>query len=162
MREATWVLGVLALALAGYAWRRQDGSLLRGVEAGWRTLRRTLPLLIVAFIITGYVRALNPQDLVRAWIGPESGTRGLWIGTAAGMLLPGGPYVVFPLIAALYQSGAGIGPTIAMITSWASLALLSVSFELPFLGWRFSLIRLALGLGAPLLVGLAASLLFPA
>lgn len=162
MREATWVLGLLALGLSAYAWWRRDGSLRRGVEAGWSTLRRTLPLLLIAFVIVGYVQALSPQDLVRTWIGPTSGARGLLIATAAGALMPGGPYVIFPLIAALYRSGAGIGPTIAMITSWASLALLSVSFELPFLGWRFTAIRLTLGLAAPLLVGLAASLIFPA
>jgi uncharacterized membrane protein YraQ (UPF0718 family) len=69
------------------------------------------------------------------------------------MLLPGGPYVVFPLIGTLYASGAGMGPTLAMITSWAALALLSVSFELPFLGWRFTLIRLSLGIFVPVLVG---------
>ena len=70
------------------------------------------------------------------------------------MLLPGGPYVVFPLVAALYHSGAGLGPTLAMITSWSALALLTVSFELPFMGWRFSILRLSLGLFAPLIVGL--------
>jgi uncharacterized membrane protein YraQ (UPF0718 family) len=75
------------------------------------------------------------------------------------MLLPGGPYVVFPLIATLFGSGAGMGPTLAMITSWAALALLSVSFELPFLGWRFTLIRLGLGFVVPILVGSAGMLL---
>jgi uncharacterized membrane protein YraQ (UPF0718 family) len=63
------------------------------------------------------------------------------------------------LIATIYQSGAGLGPTLAMITSWSTLALLSVSFELPFLGWRFSALRLSLGLPIPLLVGLVAHLL---
>jgi uncharacterized membrane protein YraQ (UPF0718 family) len=96
---------------------------------------------------------------VRTWIGPGTGLRGVFIGTAAGMLLPGGPYVVFPLIGTLYSSGAGLGPTLAMITSWALLALLSVSFELPFLGWRFSLLRLSLSLSLPILIGLIASAL---
>jgi uncharacterized membrane protein YraQ (UPF0718 family) len=81
------------------------------------------------------------------------------VGTGAGMLLPGGPYVVFPLIAALYQAGAGVGPTLAIITSWSALALLTVSFELPFLGWRFTLLRIGMGLAIPLLVGLAGTFL---
>jgi hypothetical protein len=46
-----------------------------------------------------------------------------------------------------------------MITSWATLALLTVSFELPFMGWRFSIIRLGLGLLIPLLVGVIGTLL---
>ena len=115
---------------------------------------------VIAFVIVGYVKVLAPQELVRSWIGPESGLRGVLIGSVAGMLLPGGPYVVFPLIAALFQTGAGLGPTLAMITSWSSLALLTVSFELPFLGWRFTIIRLGLGLLLPPLIGLVGSLLF--
>ncbi len=153
MTEATLILIGLAAGGMLIAWRRGDGSARRSLEVGWSTLKRTLPLLIVAFVIVGYVNALEPQALVRSWIGPGSGFRGVAIGTLAGMLLPGGPYVVFPLIGTLYASGAGMGPTLAMITSWASLALLSVSFELPFLGWRFTLIRLGLGFAVPLLVG---------
>jgi uncharacterized membrane protein YraQ (UPF0718 family) len=116
--------------------------------------------MIVAFAIVGFVEQLAPQEIVRAWIGPDSGLQGVLIGELAGALLPGGPYVVFPLIAAVYQAGAGIGPTLAMITSWSGLALLSASFELPFLGWRFTAIRIGLVLFVPLAVGLIGVLLF--
>ncbi len=154
MIESTAIMIVIALGMWGYARSRSDDSAQRGTTLGWQTLKRTLPLLIPAFVIVGYVKVLAPQDTVRSWIGPDSGFRGVLIGILAGMLLPGGPYVVFPLVAALYHSGAGLGPTLAMIVSWSALALLTISFELPFLGWRFSVLRLSLGLFAPLLVGL--------
>jgi uncharacterized membrane protein YraQ (UPF0718 family) len=160
MNQATFLLVLLALGVLAYAWRRGDGSHRRGVIQGWRTLRRTLPLLIIAFVIVGYVNILSPQDLVRAWIGPGSGWRGLFIGTGAGMLLPGGPFIVFPLIAALYQAGAGLGPMLSIITAWATLALLAISFELPFLGWRFTVLRIGLSLVTPPVVGFIGGLLF--
>ena len=160
MNQATLIMVVLALVLFVIAWQRGDGSHRRGVALGWQILKRTIPLLLVAFIIVGYVNVLEPQDLVSSWIGPGSGGRGLLIGTGAGMLLPGGPYVVFPLIAALYQAGAGLGPTLAMITSWSTLALLTISFELPFMGWRFTILRIGLGLVVPLLVGMVGQFLF--
>ncbi len=160
MTQATVLLAGLALGLLLYAWRRGDGSHRAGLVAGWQMLRRTLPLLLAAFVIVGYVDVLAPQDLVQAWIGPSSGWRGLLVGEATGMLLPGGPYVVFPLIATLYQAGAGLGPVLSMITSWSALALLSVSFELPFLGWRFTAVRFGLALAFPPLVGLMGLLLF--
>lgn len=153
MNTATLILAALALLLFSYAWRRGDGSHQRGAVQGWQTLRRTLPLLIVAFVIVGYVNVLSPQNLVQSWIGPESGWTGLLLAEVVGMLLPGGPYVVFPLIAALYGAGAGLGPAITLVTSWASLALISVTFELPFMGWRFTAVRWGLGLIFPLLVG---------
>jgi uncharacterized membrane protein YraQ (UPF0718 family) len=160
MIESTLIMIAIAFGMWVYARSRGDDSAQRGVIAGWKILKDTLPLLILAFAIVGYVKVLAPQDLVRSWIGPDSGLRGVVIGTAAGTLLPGGPYVVFPLVAALYQSGAGLGPTLAMITSWSALALLTISFELPFMGWRFSVLRLSLGLFAPILVGIIGWLAF--
>lgn len=160
MNTATVTLVVIAAGLLAYAWRRGDDSHRRGVAQGWQTLRRTLPLLIVAFVIVGYVNVLSPQDLVREWIGPGSGWQGLLLAEGLGMLLPGGPYVVFPLIATLYQAGAGLGPAVTLVTSWATLALLSVTFELPFMGWRFAAVRWGLGLAFPLLAGGAAQLIF--
>lgn len=160
MTLATGILAALAAGLFFVAWRRGDGSHRRGISLGWQTLKRTIPLLLLAFLIVGYVEVLSPQDLVEAWIGPETGWRGILIAEAVGMLLPGGPYVVFPLIAALYQAGAGLGQTVTLITSWATLAFISVTFELPFMGWRFTAVRWGLGLSIPLLTGLLAQLLF--
>lgn len=160
MNQATVILVLLAALMVAIAARKRDGSLKRGLELSWTTVKRTIPLMIVAFAIVGFVEQLAPQETVRAWIGPGSGIQGVLIGEAAGALLPGGPYVVFPLIATLYQAGAGIGPTLAMITSWSGLALLSASFELPFLGWRFTAIRIGLVLFVPLTVGVIGLLLF--
>jgi uncharacterized membrane protein YraQ (UPF0718 family) len=160
MNQATVILVILAALMIALAARRRDGSLGRGLDLSWITLKRTVPLMLVAFAIVGFVEELAPQEIVRAWIGPGSGIQGIFVGEVAGALMPGGPYVVFPLIAALYQAGAGIGPTLAMITSWSGLALLSASFELPFLGWRFTAIRMGLALIVPVVVGLLGMLFF--
>ena len=160
MNQATVILVLLAALMVAIAARKRDGSLKRGLELSWTTVKRTIPLMIVAFAIVGFVEQLAPQEIVQAWIGPGSGIQGVFIGELAGAVLPGGPYVVFPLIATLYQAGAGIGPTLAMITSWSGLALLSASFELPFLGWRFTAIRIGLVLFVPLTVGVIGLLLF--
>jgi uncharacterized membrane protein YraQ (UPF0718 family) len=160
MTLATAILVVLALALLAYAWMQGDGSHLKGIQFGWQTMRRTALLLLIAFAIVGYVEALGPEDLIRRWIGPGSGLSGILVAEGVGMLLPGGPYAVFPIIAVLYQAGAGLAPTITLITSWATLAFISVSFELPFMGWRFTAVRWGLGLGIPLVAGIAARLLF--
>jgi uncharacterized membrane protein YraQ (UPF0718 family) len=159
MTIATVTLVVIAAVLFIVAWRRGDGSHREGAVQGWRTLRRSVVLLLLAFAIVGYITALSPQDLVQTWIGPDSGWTGLLLGTLLGIALPGGPYVVFPLIAVLYQAGAGVGPTVALITSWAMLAFISLTFELSFMGWRFSAARWGLGLLFPIIAGFIAQLL---
>lgn len=160
MIAATSVLVALAALLFVHAWRRGDGSHVRGTIEGGRSLWQMLPLLLAAFAIVGFATALSPREIVQAWVGPESGWRGLVVAEGLGMLLPGGPYVVFPLIGALYRSGAGLGATVTLTTSWATLALLNLSFEIPFMGWRFTLTRWPLALGVPLLAGAAANVFF--
>ena len=160
MNTSTLFLTIIAIVMAVISFRQGKPVLAKGLAISWQTIKRTAILLLLAFSIVGFINVLSPQDLVHQLIGPGSGLSGLIVGVATGMLLPGGPYVVFPLIASLYEAGAGIGPTLAVVTSWASLALLSVSFELPFLGWRFSALRLSIGLAIPLLVGIAGQLLF--
>jgi len=160
MTTATIVLWIISLGLLLYAWWRGDGSLHKGLELGWQTMKRNALLLVIAFMLVGFVNVLSPTNLIQDWIGPDSGLRGLVLAEVIGMLLPGGPYVVFPLIAVPYSSGAGLGPAVTIITSWSTQALLTISFELPFLGWRFTAIRWGLGLVVPLLAGLGAMFLF--
>ena len=160
MSTVTLILWLIAVVLLIFAWQRKDGSLQRGLSLSWQTMRRNAALMILAFIIVGYVNILSPTELIQEWIGVDSGFKGFLLGEAVGMLLPGGPYVVFPLIAVLYQGGAGLGPAVTIITSWSTQALLAVGFELPFMGWRFTAIRWGLGIATPLIAGIVAQVLF--
>ena len=160
MTTASVALWTITISLLLVAWWKKDGSLKKALSLAWQTAKRNAVLMIFAFIIVGYVNILSPTQLIQAWIGPDSGFGGILLGELVGMLLPGGPYVVFPLIAVLYQAGAGLGPAVAIITSWSTQALLTIGFELPFMGWRFTAIRWGLGLFIPLLTGVVAALLF--
>lgn len=160
MKIATLILWVITVGLFFVAWRKKDDSLQKGGQLAWQTTRRNAVLLVLAFVIVGFVNALSPTELVKKWIGPESGWGGLLLAEGMGMLLPGGPYVVFPLITVLYQAGAGLGAVITLITSWATQSFLTVTFELPFMGWRFTAIRWGLSLLVPFLAGVVAQLVF--
>ena len=160
MNTATLILWAIALGLLFLAWRQKDGTLKKGLRLTWTTIKRNAALMILAFLIVGYVNVLSPTQLVQTWIGADTGLRGIFLAEVIGMLLPGGPYVVFPLIAVLYQAGAGIGATVTIITSWATLALLTITFELPFMGWRFTAIRWGLGLAIPFATGIIVQSVF--
>lgn len=160
MTTATIILWIISLILVLVSWRRRDDSLRIGTASGWKTMKGNAAVLILAFLIVGYINILSPTQLIQDWIGPQSGVSGLLLAEIIGMLLPGGPYVVFPLIAVLYSSGAGIGPAVTIITSWSTQALLTIGFELPFMGWRFSVLRWGLGLFVPFVTGLIAMRFF--
>ena len=153
MSPATITLWCIAFIFFLLSWRDSPDTVKRGGTLAFDTTKKNALLILMAFIIVGFVTALSPDKLVQAWIGPTSGWQGILLAEIVGMLLPGGPYVVFPLIAILAQAGAGLAPVITLITSWSTQSLLTISFELPFMGWRFTAIRWGIGLIIPMLAG---------
>ena len=158
MNNSTIVLWIITFTLLIFSWKKGADTVKQGTQLAWSTTKRNGLLIILAFIIAGFVNILSPENLVTAWIGPDSGWRGIISAEFIGTLLPGGPYVVFPIIAILVQAGAGLGHAIALITSWSTQSLLTISFELPFMGWRFTAIRWTIGLLIPLIAGFTAIL----
>ncbi len=160
MSSATVILWIIAAVLLLFSWKAGEKTLGKGFELTWKTTKQNALLIILAFFIVGFVNVLSPEELVTSWVGPDSGWRGIAASEILGTLLPGGPYVVFPLINFLFQAGAGLAPVITLITSWSTQSLLTISFELPFMGWRFAAIRWGLGLFIPLLAGFTAALIW--
>lgn len=160
MSSATIILWIIAAVLLIFSWRAGQETLERGFQSAWKITKQNVLLIVLAFLIVGYVNVLSPEELITSWIGPNSGVQGILSSEFLGMLLPGGPYVVFPIIDLLMQAGAGLAPVITLITSWSTQSLLTVSFELPFMGWRFTAVRWTIGLIIPLLTGFAAALIW--
>ena len=159
MQLSTAVLWLIAIVLAVFAYRKDKPLLKKGAAFGWTVFKNNIVVLLLAFLIVGFVDVLAPQSLIEKYLGPDSGWNGLLLAEMIGMLLPGGPYAVFPIIGVLFKAGAGLGPVVALITSYSLLALLTITFELPFMGWRFTAARWGIGLVVPLLVGAIAMFL---
>jgi len=99
--------------------------------------------LAFAFIVAGMIQVLIPQELLSEWVGAESGLRGIFIGTVAGALIHGGPYVSLPTAAGLLRSGASVGTMVAFLTGWSLWAFSRLPMEVGIMGWKFTLIRIA-------------------
>lgn len=119
------------------------------------------PKVIGGVLLAGLLTALLPQEKVARWMGARSGLRGLVFAGLAGALLPGGPMMAFPLTVALRGAGADIGTTTAFLTGWSLLNLnRTLVWEMSFFGHDFVFLRYGLSLAVPLLLGLAARLIF--
>jgi uncharacterized protein len=152
----TIIMGSLALLLLFIAFKKGQGQHLIGLKAAGKMTVEILPLLIFAFIVAGMIQVLLPQELLSKWVGAESGWRGLLIGTVAGGLSPGGPYVSLPIVAGLLKSGAGVGTMVAFLTGWSLWAVARLPMEVGILGWEFTLIRVASTFIFPPIAGLIA------
>lgn len=160
MLTATAVLFVMALTLFIAAYRRRDGAHRRGLRLGKEMLFGVAPLILLAFAVAGLIQVVIPPELIRTWLGNEAGWKGVAIGSVAGAMIPGGPYVAFPIIAAIFRSGAGIGTTVSFITGWAMLSIAQLPFELALIGPRFMFVRIGTVVLVPPVAGILAQYLF--
>jgi len=156
----TIIMGMLAAIFLIIGYYKGQGQHITGIKSAMNMTVQILPLLVFAFIVAGMVQALLPQELISKWIGAESGIRGIFIGTVAGALAPGGPYVSLPVAAGLLRTGAGVGTMVAFLTGWSLWAVSRLPMEVGILGWKFTLIRLASTFFFPPIAGLIAHLFF--
>jgi uncharacterized membrane protein YraQ (UPF0718 family) len=151
------VAAVVLVCIAYFNGQVQDATFLN------RPLRMTveiIPLLLFAFIIAGMIQIILPRETLVRWIGEESGFRGLLIGSVAGGLTLGGPYVSLPVCAGLLRAGSGIGTMVAFLTGWSLLGISRIPMEIAILGWKFWLIRIASTFFFPPIAGFLAHVMF--
>jgi uncharacterized membrane protein YraQ (UPF0718 family) len=94
-------------------------------------------------------------------VGAESGFKGILIGTCLGAVAPGGPFIQFPIVAAMFKAGVHIGPLIAYLTAWALIGVNRVIvFEIPLLGFKITFTRLICSFIFPIIIGYFAKFVY--
>ena len=152
--RTTLILAGVVLLLAGLAWNRGGWELAsEGLLGGIRTLVRMSPLLIAAFLIAGLIQIFLTQENVSRWLGAESGWRGILLACASGSLVPGGPFIYYPIAATLFRAGASLGVVVAFVSAKNLWPLVRLPLEFALLGPRLTLVRLAVTLLVPPLLG---------
>ncbi len=154
------ILIILAAVTSFYAYKRGDGSHIKGIRTAGSTFVNMTPLLLTAFVLAGFMQAVIPPELIKTWLGEEAGLKGIFIGSIGGALIPGGPYVAFPIIASVFKAGAGLGTAVACVTGWALWGVITTMFELAIIGHRFTLLRMGLVLIFPPCAGIMANIFF--
>jgi len=157
---ATAIMGLLAVLLVFIGYYRGEGEHILGLKSAMNMTIQILPIVILAFIVAGMVQILVPQELLSRWVGKESGMRGILIGTLAGALAPGNPYVNLPIAAGLLRSGASVGAMVAFLTGWSLWSFARLPLEVGIMGWKFTLVRLTSTFFFPPIAGLIANRLF--
>ena len=151
---------VLVAVIAAQAIGGGD-KVLDGLERAGSLFESVWLRLILGFILGGMIRLLIPSALIARWLGHTSGIRGLLIGSYIAIIMPGGPYITMPVIAAIYSAGAGIGPIIALLTGRALLGLqMLIVWQIPFLGVEISMARYIACLVLPPIAGMVGAAIY--
>tara|TARA_R110002020_G_scaffold15611_35_gene55828 strand:- start:928 stop:1497 length:570 start_codon:yes stop_codon:yes gene_type:complete len=157
MDPSVVLLAVILAGLVGYLLVRDPariGQAFRIAGKQGRVLVIRIPLAILA---ATFIAHLIPTEHISSWIGPDSGFQGILIACAVGAFIPGGPMLTFPLALVIWQLGAGQPQMVTLLAAWSIFAFHRViSYELPLLGPRFLVVRLASSFMLPALAGLIA------
>lgn len=151
-------IGILTVVLSIIAYTK--GVHVSGFNDACKTGIRVIPIIFFAFIIIGMVNNLIPKDAISSVIGEETGIKGIFLATLAGIITPGGTFVALPVTGTLLKCNAGIGSVVAYITAYSIFDITRMPIEISFLGWKFVLIKWGSTLVIPVIGGLIARQLF--
>ncbi|HSF67399.1 MAG TPA: permease [Nitrospiraceae bacterium] len=155
------VLLVLTASVGLFAFLKDRSLPLQGLYASGQLFGNVWIELLLGFLIAGLLGVLIPSDEITEWFGTESSLRGILIGWVAGLVIPGGPYLLFPIAANLWKSGAAPGALIALITAKTLVSpIRMLTYEAPLLGWRLTLARCLPALFLPPIMGILGQWIF--
>jgi uncharacterized membrane protein YraQ (UPF0718 family) len=164
MNYVVLVFIVVCLLLYGIVFAVDSEKGIASIKSSYRMFTDPniglIPLIFAAIFIGGLVQTVIPSELITSWLGRESGIRGIALGALLGSVMPGGPYVSFPIAGAIYRAGASVGVIIAFVSSWSLLAFARLPLELPFLGKEVVAVRIAASLIFPIIIGLIGQMIY--
>lgn len=131
-----------------------------GFLAGGKILFQVVPLLAAAFLVAGMTQVLVTQELVTKWLGSQTGWKGIGLACLAGALIPGGPYVYYPITAVMLHNGAGLGVLVAFISAKNLWSVSRLPYEIALIGLEFTVSRFLLTLIFPPLIGILSEAFF--
>lgn len=155
----TLILIIIAAALLLAAYLRAADLPLKGLKTAGMILWRNLPLLLVSFLIAGVAQVLIPVELISEWLGAEAGIKGILIGSVVGGLVPGGPYISFPIVGMLYQGGASLGAVLSFVSAWSLWSVTRLPMEIALIDPKVAIVRYAVTFLVPPLAGMAGLLI---
>jgi uncharacterized membrane protein YraQ (UPF0718 family) len=154
------LLGLTVIAMAA-ALVRDPELVLRGFQSTGRLLGGVWMELALGFVLAGLLDVLIPPPVLSRWMGGDDLGRGIVVGWVAGLAMPGGPYLVFPVVANLLRAGAAPGPLIALLTAKTLVSpIRMLTYEAPLLGWPLTMARLLPGVLLPPVLGVLGQWLY--
>jgi uncharacterized membrane protein YraQ (UPF0718 family) len=156
-----WILLGLTLAALAVAFARSPELPLAGLRSSARLLGNVWLELALGFALAGLFDVLVSQQSLVRWLGEERSGRGILIAWVVGLLIPGGPYVFFPVAASLFAKGVSAGALITLITAKTLVSpIRMLTYEAPLVGWPLTLARFIPGILLPPVVGVVGQWLF--
>jgi len=161
-RWVSWVFhhrwyfaGVFFLAVLAMTWRWFDREeLSEWMGQTWSFSKSIIPLLFGGVLVTGFVGALIPEEIVASWVGGDSFSSNL-IASMIGGMWYFATLTEIPILEALIGLGMGRGPALALLLAGPALSLPSIMVIYSVIGFKKTLTFVVLTVIMSTCVGMA-------
>ena len=110
----------------------------------WRFLKEMLMLLPCMFILIGLFDVWIPKEKIEKHVGEGSGVKGAGLMILLAVIQPGSLYVAFPFAHLLWKKGTSLRNIFIYVGMFSAAKIPMLTFEIGFLGLKFSMLRLIL------------------
>lgn len=122
-------------------------------EQFYSFFREMILFLPIMFILIGLGDVWINREKVEKHIGKDSGLKGIILVIFLSMAQAGPLYGAFPVTYLLWKKGASIRNIFIYIGAFCTIKIPMLTFEIGFLGWKFSLLRTLFSLPAIIIIG---------
>lgn len=119
----------------------------------WMFFKEMIVFLPFMFIIIGLIDVWFPREAVERHINKDSGFKGILLVIVLAMFQAGPLYGAFPVAYLLWRKGSSIKNIFIYLGAFSTLKVPMLSFEVGFLGWKFSLLRTLFTLPLFIIIG---------
>jgi len=123
-------------------------------ENFWGFLKEMLIALPVMFILIGLFDVWVSKEKVQKHIGDASGIKGILLVMLLAFVQAGPLYAAFPVAYILKKKGTSSVNIFIYLSSYTMAKVPMLTFEIGFLGLKFSLLRLILSIPIFILIGI--------
>jgi len=119
----------------------------------WMFFKEMILFLPLMFILIGLFDVWVPRENIERHIGKESGWKGTGLVILLATLQAGPLYGAFPFAYILWKKGCSIKNIFIYLGAFSTIKIPMLTFEIGFLGLKFSLLRTLITLPVFILMG---------
>lgn len=142
----TTITYILAIGLTILSLIKDKKKTKMALKKSWKSFENILPQFLAIVLLIGIMLSVMSPKTISALIGENSGVLGMIITGMIGSITLIPAFIAFPLVAALYENGAGIAQIAVFVSTLMMVGIATVPLEIKYFGKKATLSRNILAL----------------